>query len=427
MAYSISGTVKESTTSIERVVRLYNRSTGALVDSTNSTDGTFAFAELENIQYQVVCLDDSAGTEYNDLIYRCLPAESEQPQINEYHTAKSVIIDIADNWGDGSFICLRKVDFYYQGQKIALTTSEFTAYSTTQFPSSRDPENAFDDDTNYSGGGIENEWMSANAYITNQRLICVFNNEIQFDSIVINNGGAIDTAGAADTVRSIKNTKIYISTDEITDTTYDAAITNSSLIFDGQVRERIDVDVRDDIDIPISRPWSTYENVKSIVVDIADGWGSVNDALAVRQIDFYSQGIKHQITSSNATAYATSYADSRYLPIHAFDTTTVKTGSYVNNCEWFTTPTVTNQRLICVLDSQIDIDSIAINNSHLSGTGQTDNGIKNIKIYASADEITDTTYNSAITNSTLIFDGQVEQHITYDVVDDQVIDIETNG
>ena len=76
MAYKISGTVKESTASVTRSVRLYNRDTGALLDSVNSISGDFEFTGLTtDDQVQVVCIDDEAGTVYNDLIYRSVPIE----------------------------------------------------------------------------------------------------------------------------------------------------------------------------------------------------------------------------------------------------------------------------------------------------------------------------------------------------------------
>lgn len=71
---AVSGTVYDGAGVVGvRTVRLYNRSTGALVSSTTSAgDGTFtclADFDLAATELQVVALDDVAGTVYNDLIF----------------------------------------------------------------------------------------------------------------------------------------------------------------------------------------------------------------------------------------------------------------------------------------------------------------------------------------------------------------------
>jgi len=74
MPNKLSGTIKEIVTLVPRTVRLLNRTTGELIDSVDSVDGNFEFTRLAtNDQVQLVCLDDAAGTTYNDLIYRVAP------------------------------------------------------------------------------------------------------------------------------------------------------------------------------------------------------------------------------------------------------------------------------------------------------------------------------------------------------------------
>lgn len=66
----ISGTViDDAGAAAARTVRLYRRDTGALVATTTSTGGAFAFSNPENLEYYVVALDDASGTQYNALIY----------------------------------------------------------------------------------------------------------------------------------------------------------------------------------------------------------------------------------------------------------------------------------------------------------------------------------------------------------------------
>lgn len=67
----LSGTVKEKGSPVQRTVRSFLRSTGALVDTTQSNpDGTFSVGALDNISdHFVIAFDDEAGDQYNALIY----------------------------------------------------------------------------------------------------------------------------------------------------------------------------------------------------------------------------------------------------------------------------------------------------------------------------------------------------------------------
>ena len=73
MTHEISGIVKEAGDFVERTIRLYERSTGGLVDETisNSVDGTFFFGLVGGeTEHYVVTLDDTSdATDYNALIY----------------------------------------------------------------------------------------------------------------------------------------------------------------------------------------------------------------------------------------------------------------------------------------------------------------------------------------------------------------------
>lgn len=70
-AGSISGTVMENGTPVQRWVRLYYRPSGELVSQVKSgSDGSYQFTDLESgvADYVVVALDDNAGEVYNALI-----------------------------------------------------------------------------------------------------------------------------------------------------------------------------------------------------------------------------------------------------------------------------------------------------------------------------------------------------------------------
>ena len=81
---------------------------------------------------------------------------------------------------------------------------------------------------------------------------------------------------------------------------------------------------------------------------------------------------------------------------------------------------ITDQRIIIVFDNPIAFDEIVLNNTHTSGV-QTDTGIKDIKIHGSTDTITNTTYDSVISNSMLLFDGQITMHNASNAADDFVV------
>jgi len=162
------------------------------------------------------------------------------------YTAKSVILDMADNHGSIQVMGLRSVDFWFEGSKITLESglevSDFTSYGTTNNPPFS-VGNVFNTSLSKIGTHTGTGWLSGfEGGSVNQRLICVFNFPITFDEIRINNiheSGASTDAGA-------KNVVITISDDVITDTTYNAAISNSEIIFDGQFDEHVALDVEDE-------------------------------------------------------------------------------------------------------------------------------------------------------------------------------------
>jgi len=148
------------------------------------------------------------------------------------YSAKSVVIDIANNWGSSTNLGLREIDFYYQGSKILLTQSSYTAYASSYFNDDVNyhPKLAFDTSLSLVDGSYGTTWLAWSYTTTNQRLIVVFNSEQIFDSIVINNyhhNGSF-------TDRGTKNVNIYISSNAVTNTTYDSETDSYSLIFNGQ-------------------------------------------------------------------------------------------------------------------------------------------------------------------------------------------------
>lgn len=157
---------------------------------------------------------------------------------------------------------------------------------------------------------------------------------------------------------------------------------------------------------------------KSVIFDFADDWGGTT-SMGVRSIEFSFEGRVLPLGAADFTAYATS-ANTFYPPSNAFDTSLSKIGSIADTVWQTSSNQVTNQRLIIVFNSEQTFDEIIENNYHNSG-GLTDRGGKNTKITSSTDSITDTTYNAAIANSTVLNDTVWPEHVAANVVDDQTV------
>jgi hypothetical protein len=156
-------------------------------------------------------------------------------------TAKSVILDIANNYGDINFLGLRSVEFFLAEALIGITT-EFTAYATTtDYEPSTGARLAFNTSLSKLGASAYKQWYSNSPIRSNQRVIIVFDTSTEFDKIVINN--AHETGNG--TTRGAQNVIITSSTDAITDITYNAAITNSTELFNGVFDEHAATDTED--------------------------------------------------------------------------------------------------------------------------------------------------------------------------------------
>jgi hypothetical protein len=183
--------------------------------------------------------------------------------------AKSIVLDIADNWGDSNYVCLREMALYYQGAELSLTSSDFTAYATSNGGTSYTPNKAFDTTLALTGGSNGYEWLATST--TNQRLIVVFNAVQTFTSIVVNNSHNVGSS----TTRGSKNVKIYITLSEITDTTYGASVDGAYTIFDGQFTEHVASDVEDPETLTLEDPavdtgWDVLLAFPSAFVDLSD-------------------------------------------------------------------------------------------------------------------------------------------------------------
>jgi len=175
---------------------------------------------------------------------------------------KSIIIDITDNWGDTSFLGIRSVEFKNDDALISLADEDITCYSTSEYATVYGPKYTFITSTSKTASWSENQWLAGNGFVTNQRIICVLDTPIEFNSVVVNNshnGGGYETSGA-------KNIKIHGSTDEITNTTYDSVISNAALIFSDQLATHlVPTNVIDD-------------QILDLILDTSTSWVKVLDA-----------------------------------------------------------------------------------------------------------------------------------------------------
>ena len=207
----------------------------------------------------------------NNTIYEKVSAAAAQI------TAKSVIFDIADNHTDSDFTGIRSVEFYLGDTLLEFEDADITCYETTKYATSRWAKYAFITGLSKTGGASNTSWLSASgATRFNQRIICVFNDAQTFDKIVINNEHGSNTAGGGHTDRGAKNTVITTSTDAISSTVYDSAISNSSVIFDGQITQHVASDVIDDeiltltLGVGTSASWEIALITKDTFLELTD-------------------------------------------------------------------------------------------------------------------------------------------------------------
>ncbi len=170
--------------------------------------------------------------------------------------------------------------------------------------------------------------------------------------------------------------------------------------------------------LAISSGGGTPITVKSLIIDITDGHAT--NYLNIRSVDFKLDGSVIALTDSDLTAYSGSNLSTAVLAKFAFITALSKTGAYTD-VSWMTAlDSTTDTYLVVVLDTAITPDAIEINNCHNSGTS-VDLGAKTVKIYSSTDAIESHSFEGAITNSTLLFDGVLDQHSAANEADPQVI------
>jgi len=165
-------------------------------------------------------------------------------------TAKSIILDIDDNWGDDNYLGLRSMELKLNTVLQELDDADISATYGTENNSTVEISNIFNTGLSKTGTVVDTGWQSASGENESQRIICVFTSTVTFNEITINNYHHEGTL----TTRGIENVKIIVSTDTITDTTFEAAVANSSEIYDSTFDQHTASDASDDQDLVLTLP-----------------------------------------------------------------------------------------------------------------------------------------------------------------------------
>lgn len=327
---------------------------------------------------------------------------------------KSVIFDIADNWGSTYNVALRSIEFYFQGTRLSLVEGvDFTVYATSQYSATFAASNIFNLSASKVGSQNNTSWLSANRVTTGQRVGIVFTVPLEFDAIVVNN----HHSNGSGTNNGAKNVVITGSTDAITSTVYNESITNSTELYNGVLREHIAWNMEDQETVygdPLEGVIATGVIVaKSMVIDIRDHWGPQAE-MGIRSIEFFRNDTLIALTTE-FTAYGDSSAGA--VPARIFDTRLLKTGNFLQG--WYKNSS-SFVRVSVVFDAEIEFDKVVINNGHSAGA-YTYFSVKNVKVYTSTDVIPSIVYGEPVTNKSLLFSGELAEHIASNAEDPQTV------
>lgn len=321
--------------------------------------------------------------------------------------ARSIVIDIADNYG-GTIMGLTKALPTLMGEPVS--TRGWSFYSTSYLANTYNvPAKVFS--AGYSPkGDTSNSWLS-NTITTNQRLIAVAPEEFEFDDVHVVNYHA---NFYSNTNYGARNTKIRISPYAITDTTYNATISGSQTIFNGQLQQMYTSSTysaqMEYYEIGIGMKVGGYIgsgsktiSARSVAFDFSKNLGDPL-YMGVRKIEFFLKGVRVynasswtvQVSSGNAT-----------YGRNTFNTSISTTGVYTSSYSWKSAvSSVTDQRLSVLFDGIKSFDAIRIHNhtnSSVTSTYEINMGIADFTLYGSLNTMQPpTTFGSSWTDSFLI-------------------------
>ena len=202
-----------------------------------------------------------------DIILASSQLYADLTSINSVYNARSIIIDIENNHGDPVNVGLMGIRFARFGNiiDIGIPGTDYDAFATTTLePGTYAPWRAFYNISPLTGT-VQN-WMSKNQ-TTNQRLVCTIGIGINLDEIIFYNYHASGT----DTDKGIKNVKVYLSTDIISETVYGQPISNGELIFDGIIDEHSGINEEDPQSITIGVYTGSSHSTTNVYADFDGG------------------------------------------------------------------------------------------------------------------------------------------------------------
>lgn len=259
--------------------------------------------------------------------------------------ARSIIIDIADNWG-GTNVGIKHFCPTLKGNDLYV--DDWSFYSTSEESASYTLKNACTL-TQKNGPAINFSWKSLAGVSTNQRLILVAKSAFYMDNFNFvnfhDNLTSLITSGA-------KNIKIQVTENVVTDTTYNQDVPNSKVLYSGQVQQFLNISKADErfgFKLPIGKSIEA----RSVVFDFANNYGYAN-AMGIKRIEFLFRGEIIPYSASWAFGATTGTADA----YKTFNTTLAS-----QNSEYWRSNVSTNQRLFVQFDTIKEFDEIQIMNS----------------------------------------------------------------
>lgn len=153
-------------------------------------------------------------------------------------TAKTVVFDITNNWGDGADLGVRRIEFKFE---TGLLTPACTAYGTYRKNASYDYAFAFNTALSKTGDGLNVSWHTG-GYNNNTRLLVVFDAVQTFDEIVLNNyhDSGVETDKGSKQVTITRTLSTY------TNTAYGGTITGGVVLNATQWPQHAAADAADD-------------------------------------------------------------------------------------------------------------------------------------------------------------------------------------
>lgn len=307
---------------------------------------------------------------------------------------RSIVIDCADNYG-ATEMGLGAVRVRLSG--CGVSQADWQAYATTS-SSGQGPEKLLE---NYINGSNNGCWKSAAAVNSNQRVILVADQPFYFDDVLIENYNIERVTGN----QGVQNFKIRVSTDVITDTTYDAAVANTVYESAGVMPKYPSVWWLDRFYAPFE--YSKPVKARAVIFDFHSNWGD-SSYTGLRMLGFVHRGMS--IFPSGWTYGGSS--DTTGIDDIFNLTGGTFTGS-ITSYGW--RGNAPGQRIWVKFPADIMMDGIMLDNSHNYGTSMFTAGVKDFTVTVTQDAADPPSgYNQAVTGGVTWMDTRCYRHAAGD-------------